>query len=184
MAITKITDLVNPMVMADAISAKLEKKLAVTPFAKIDDSLTGVPGDTVYVPQYAYIGDATDVGEGDAVAGDLDDGADGVAGGSAAAAGEHADLAAASDHAGHGRGIVARSIHDDQAFLGRKKLLRCQDVGVSQPNVVGFIEEPFTLDTGHVQNIQIGHHILHVIHFLVGNAQRLQYIGDDVTGDL
>ena len=66
MATTKITDLVNPMVMADAISAKLEKKLAVTPFAKIDDSLTGVPGDTVYVPQYAYIGDATDVGEGDA----------------------------------------------------------------------------------------------------------------------
>ena len=65
MATTKITDLVNPMVMADAISAKLEKKLAVTPFAKIDDTLTGVPGDTVYVPQYAYIGDAADVAEGD-----------------------------------------------------------------------------------------------------------------------
>lgn len=65
MATTKISDLVNPMVMADAISAKLEKKLTVSPFAKIDDSLTGVPGDTVYVPQYAYIGDASDVAEGE-----------------------------------------------------------------------------------------------------------------------
>ena len=37
MATTKISDLVNPMVMADAISAKLEKKLAVTPFIKVDD---------------------------------------------------------------------------------------------------------------------------------------------------
>lgn len=65
MSTTKISDLVNPMVMADAISAKLEKKLTVSPFAKIDDTLTGVPGDTVYVPQYAYIGDASDVAEGE-----------------------------------------------------------------------------------------------------------------------
>lgn len=68
MQTTKISDLVNPMVMADAISAKLEKKLAVTPFSRIDDSLTGVPGDTVYVPQYAYIGDASDVAEGEEAA--------------------------------------------------------------------------------------------------------------------
>ncbi len=64
MATTKISDLVNPMVMADAISAKLEKKLAVTPYIKVDDSLMGVPGDTVYVPQYSYIGDASEVAEG------------------------------------------------------------------------------------------------------------------------
>ena len=64
MTTTKISDLVNPMVMADAISAKLEKKLAVTPFIKVDDSLMGVPGDTVYVPQYSYIGDASEVAEG------------------------------------------------------------------------------------------------------------------------
>ena len=64
MATTKISDLVNPMVMADAISAKIEKKITVTPFARIDETLSGVPGDTVYVPQYSYIGDASDVGEG------------------------------------------------------------------------------------------------------------------------
>ena len=61
---TKISDLVNPMVMADAISAKIGKKIVVSPFAKIDDTLTGVPGDTVYVPQYSYIGDADDISEG------------------------------------------------------------------------------------------------------------------------
>ena len=61
---TKIADLINPQVMADMISAKIEKKIVVAPFAKIDRTLVGVPGDTVTVPQYAYIGDAADVAEG------------------------------------------------------------------------------------------------------------------------
>ena len=64
MSTTNISDLVNPQVMADMISAKIEKKLVVTPFAKIDDTLVGVPGDTIVVPQYAYIGDAEDIAEG------------------------------------------------------------------------------------------------------------------------
>ena len=67
MAITKISDLVNPKVMADMISAKIENKIVVAPFAKVDDSLVGVAGDTIVVPQYSYIGDAADVGEGVAV---------------------------------------------------------------------------------------------------------------------
>lgn len=67
MSTTKISDLVNPIVMADSISAKIEKKIVVSPFARIDDSLVGVPGDTIYVPQYSYIGDASDIAEGDAV---------------------------------------------------------------------------------------------------------------------
>ena len=64
MATTKIADLINPEVMADMISAKIEKKLVVTPFAKIDTTLVGQPGNTITVPQYAYIGDAVDVAEG------------------------------------------------------------------------------------------------------------------------
>lgn len=67
MALTKISDLVNPTVMADMISAKIEKKIVVAPFAKVDDSLAGVAGDTIVVPQYSYIGDAADVAEGVAV---------------------------------------------------------------------------------------------------------------------
>ena len=67
MAMTSINDLVNPKVMADMISAKIEKKIVVAPFAKVDDTLVGVAGDTIVVPQYSYIGDASDVAEGDAV---------------------------------------------------------------------------------------------------------------------
>lgn len=61
---TKIADLINPEVMGDMISAKLPQKLVVVPFAKIDTTLQGVPGATITIPQYAYIGDAVDVAEG------------------------------------------------------------------------------------------------------------------------
>ena len=61
---TMIADLINPQVMADMISAKVESKIVVAPFAKIDTTLQGVPGDTITVPQYAYIGDAEDIAEG------------------------------------------------------------------------------------------------------------------------
>lgn len=61
---TKLSDLINPQVMADMISAKIANKIVVAPFAKIDTTLQGVPGDTVTVPQYAYIGDAADIAEG------------------------------------------------------------------------------------------------------------------------
>ncbi len=67
MSMTKISDLVNPKVMADMISAKIENKIVVAPFAKVDDTLAGVAGDTIVVPQYSYIGDADDVAEGEAV---------------------------------------------------------------------------------------------------------------------
>ena len=61
---TKIANLVNPEVMGDMIAAKLPKKLQVIPFAAIDRTLEGVPGDTITVPSYTYIGDAEDVNEG------------------------------------------------------------------------------------------------------------------------
>ena len=67
MDITKMSDMVNPKVMADMISGKIEKKIVVAPFAKVDDYLVGVAGDTIVVPQYSYIGDAADVAEGVAV---------------------------------------------------------------------------------------------------------------------
>lgn len=65
MAKTTISNIINPEVMADMISAKIESRIVVTPFAKVDDTLVGVPGDTITVPQYAYIGDAEFVGEGE-----------------------------------------------------------------------------------------------------------------------
>lgn len=62
--ITKIADLIDPEVMADMISAKIPERLVVAPFAKIDTTLVGVPGDTITIPQYNYIGDAADIAEG------------------------------------------------------------------------------------------------------------------------
>lgn len=61
---TKIADLINPQVMADMISAKIPKAIIVSKFAKIDTTLQGTAGDTITIPQYAYIGDAADIAEG------------------------------------------------------------------------------------------------------------------------
>ncbi len=64
---TKLSGLVNPQVMADMVSATLPKKIKFSPFAKVDTTLSGQPGDTITVPKYAYIGDAEDVAEGVAI---------------------------------------------------------------------------------------------------------------------
>ena len=63
--ITKVEDMIVPEVMGKMISAKLEKKILVSKIAKVDNTLQGRPGDTVTVPQYNYIGDAHDIGEGE-----------------------------------------------------------------------------------------------------------------------
>lgn len=64
MAITKLEKMINPQVMADMISAKVEKRVAVTPFAKVDSTLVGQAGNTITVPAFTYIGDGSDVAEG------------------------------------------------------------------------------------------------------------------------
>lgn len=67
MATTMMKDMINPEVMGDMISAKIEALLKITPYAKVDTSLQGVPGDTKTVPSWKYIGDAVDVAEGEEV---------------------------------------------------------------------------------------------------------------------
>lgn len=64
---TKIANLINPEVMADMISAKIEKKIRVIPYAKVDNSLKGNAGDTITIPKFGYIGDAVDVAEGEEI---------------------------------------------------------------------------------------------------------------------
>lgn len=67
MSMTKMANMINPEVMGDMINAKIDAMLKITPYAKVDTSLQGVPGDTKTVPSWNYIGDAEDVAEGASV---------------------------------------------------------------------------------------------------------------------
>ena len=62
--LTKLGNLINPQVMGDMINAKILAMAKITPYAKVDTTLVGVPGDTKTVPCWNYIGDAADVEEG------------------------------------------------------------------------------------------------------------------------
>ena len=64
MAVTMMAQMINPEVMGDMINAKIEALAKLTPYAKVDTTLVGVPGDTKTVPSWNYIGDAEDVAEG------------------------------------------------------------------------------------------------------------------------
>lgn len=64
MSMTKLEKLINPEVMRDMLTAKIPQKIKITPLAKIDTTLVGNAGDTITVPQYAYIGEASDLAEG------------------------------------------------------------------------------------------------------------------------
>ena len=64
---TKLADIINPEVMGPVIGAKVEALCKLTPYAKVDTTLQGVPGDTKTTPSWEYIGDAEDVAEGEEV---------------------------------------------------------------------------------------------------------------------
>lgn len=65
--LTKLEDLINPEVMADMISAKIEKKLKMTPFVKVDTTLQGRAGNTITIPAFLYTGDCQEVAEGEEI---------------------------------------------------------------------------------------------------------------------
>ena len=64
MAVTMMNNMINPEVMGDMINAKIEALAKFVPYAKVDTTLQGVPGDTKTIPSWNYIGDAVDVAEG------------------------------------------------------------------------------------------------------------------------
>lgn len=63
--LTKLSNLINPEVMDDMISARVEAMIAATPYAKVDNTLKGEEGNTVTIPRFTYIGDAVEVAEGE-----------------------------------------------------------------------------------------------------------------------
>jgi len=61
---TKTIDLVKVDILSDLVNLNLEEEIKFAPLATLDTCLVGQPGDTVKLPKYSYIGDATDVTEG------------------------------------------------------------------------------------------------------------------------
>ena len=62
---TKLANLFNPQVVGDMIDKKLVDAIRFSPLATIDTTLVGRPGSKLTLPSYAYIGDASVVGEGE-----------------------------------------------------------------------------------------------------------------------
>ena len=67
--LTNITTLVNgdvfdPQVVSDMINAKVTHKAVMSGYIKVDSTLQGVPGSTVTIPRWGYIGEAVDLVEG------------------------------------------------------------------------------------------------------------------------
>ena len=70
--LTNVTTLVNgdvfdPEVVSDMINAKVEKKAVMSGYIKVDSTLNGVPGSTITVPRWGYIGEAVDLVEGQTI---------------------------------------------------------------------------------------------------------------------
>ena len=70
--LTNVTTLVNgdvfdPEVVSDMINAKVSKKAVMSGYIKVDSTLNGVPGSTITVPRWGYIGEAVDLAEGQTI---------------------------------------------------------------------------------------------------------------------
>lgn len=64
MSDTTLSNLIDPEVMADSISADLPAKLQAKGFVKVNTDLSARAGDTITVPHFNYIGPAADLAEG------------------------------------------------------------------------------------------------------------------------
>ncbi len=64
---TMKNNIIVPEVMGDDIEVKVDAQCKLIPYAHVDHTLEGVPGDTKTIPCWAYIGDAEDVAEGEEV---------------------------------------------------------------------------------------------------------------------
>lgn len=60
---TTLSSLINPQVIGAFLAKKLVDNIVFAPLADIDTTLQGMPGDTLSIPQWDYIGDAAEVAE-------------------------------------------------------------------------------------------------------------------------
>ena len=64
---TKLENLINPEVLGAFLDVKLVDAIKLSPLVDIDNTLVGRPGSKISLPKYAYIGDAVEVAEGEAM---------------------------------------------------------------------------------------------------------------------
>jgi N4-gp56 family major capsid protein len=63
MAITKLSDLINPEVMGNYVDTKMIDAIKLSPLCSINTELQGNAGDTLTIPVYSYIGEADTISE-------------------------------------------------------------------------------------------------------------------------
>lgn len=66
-AVTMMSDMIDPEVLGQMISAQLPKAIKFAGIAPVDTTLEGQAGTTITLPKWKYIGDAIDVAEGGAI---------------------------------------------------------------------------------------------------------------------
>lgn len=66
MAQTKLSNLINPQVFSDELTAKLGNAIKLTPLAYVE-SFEGEEGGVISVPSYTFVGDASVIAEGVAI---------------------------------------------------------------------------------------------------------------------
>ena len=64
MAMTKLTDIINPEVLGAFLETKLVDAIKLSPLAVVGTELQGRAGNTLTLPTWQYIGDAADLAEG------------------------------------------------------------------------------------------------------------------------
>lgn len=63
MAETRLTNLINPQVIADWVETKLVDNMVFSPLAEVDYTLEGRAGSVLQFPKWSYIGDASVLAE-------------------------------------------------------------------------------------------------------------------------
>ena len=64
---TKLENLIDPEVYEDVLRSKIDMRLALIPFATVDDTLEGNPGSTVTISRFVWDGEAIDIQEGEEI---------------------------------------------------------------------------------------------------------------------
>lgn len=67
MAVTKLANLINPIVLGEYLDVKLVDAIKLTPLMEVNRDLQAHYGDTLQMQKYTYIGDAAALAEGAAM---------------------------------------------------------------------------------------------------------------------